>query len=94
MPIRLHKITWLLLIAVGWKLAADLIDAADAVRQFVSLGDSEVAGPARGQVLVDANRGFTWTAGLLASAAMVEFLARIWEQLKLLNARQAPNSPA
>lgn len=30
MPIRLRKITWLL-IAVGWDLAADPIDAADAV---------------------------------------------------------------
>lgn len=87
---RLRLLTWLC-IGVGlFATIAALIQWLDGVRALsldvMSAVSGEYAAMAWGQLIVSGVRNVSYELGWFATAAMVEFLVRIWRELTAIRA--------
>lgn len=87
--LRLHKVTWLIILAGAAGLCANLLQMSALFRAFYSADMAMLPAEARNQI------GEMWarvildtifSIGFFASAAMVEFLWRILQELRNLRA--------
>ena len=83
---RLHYVTWLLIIATVVRLAADTVFATVTLKSFATayFNGTPIAG-GRGQLaLAIASIIYTYSSsiGFVAAAASVEYLYRIWAELR------------
>lgn len=83
---RLHYVTWLLIAATIVRLAADTVFATVTLKSFAAayFNGTPIAG-GRGQLaLAIASIIYTYSSsiGFVAAAASVEYLYRIWDELR------------
>jgi hypothetical protein len=91
---RLHWMTWLLILAGALHLAADIVTSiADVARFFTDQGYGSVAAPGRSgaEVVAATAARIGYSLEFFGTAAIVEFLARIWAELQLK--RRAEDRP-
>jgi|CXWL01.1.fsa_nt_gi hypothetical protein len=82
---KLHPITWLLVVLSALELVAALINFSDGARSL-SLNvmpsiNTDPSALSWGAFIARSLPTFTYALGWLGTAAMVEFLFRIWHEL-------------
>jgi len=84
--VKLHKVTWLMIAAGCLGVAAGLIQLAAFLRVSDELppGMTMYGYSTRAEYLARWVLDFIFSAGFFATAAMVEFLARLLEEVKSL----------
>ena len=82
--LRLHPVTWLVVIAALVHLAGDTAFALIALKPYLWPGPGVVAEGREPLSLILASICYTYSASLVffGTAATVEFLFRIWNELK------------
>ena len=85
--LKLHRVTWVIVLAALLHLAGDIVYAIDDLSQFLATG-ATASGRATNLPLVLAGiaRSFGYSLIFFGSAATVEFLFRIWDELRLIRA--------
>ncbi len=88
--LKLHRLTWVIVLAALLHLAADIVYAIDDLTQFLTLGASTSGrGTNLALVLAGIARSFGYSLIFFGTAATVEFLFRIWDELRLIRAGKA-----
>ncbi len=83
--LNLHRVTWLIVLAALLHLAGDVVYAVDDLTQFltkhVTATGHDTTLPV---VLAGIARTFGYSLVFFGTAATVEFLFRIWDELRLI----------
>lgn len=79
---RLHPITWLILLAIALRLAADAINLADLLRVYAAHGGDRGLGWFWPRDFARQEREIAQTLVYFVDAAMVEGLSRVWRALR------------
>jgi len=84
--LRLHYVTWLLIVATLARITADTVFAIITLKSYVAtfIGGEGLVGSKAPLALAIASVIYTYSSsiGFFAAAAAVEYLYRIWTELK------------
>jgi heme/copper-type cytochrome/quinol oxidase subunit 1 len=90
-PIKLHPVTWVMLIGFLLQLASSLIDVLQLAYPWLLYPDVAMEDNHRALLVSLLFRSIADSLFLISSAVMVEFLYRIWRELRFANRRPAPD---
>ncbi len=80
---RLHKVTWLVVLAAALHLAGDTVLAISSLQRYFA-GGVTLAGRATtlAEVLAGIVHAYSYSLLFFGTAASVEFLFRIWDEVR------------
>ena len=92
--LHLHRLTWLIVIAALLHLAGDTVYAISDLSTFLATGQSEAhRDTTLALVLAGIARSYGYSLVFFGSAATIEFLFRIWDELRLRRLDPGPKTP-
>lgn len=88
--LRLHPVTWLLVAAAALRLGADTVDAVADIHSYLSLGlDARGHNTTAAQMWAGIAHAYGYSLVFFGTAATVEFLFRIWRELRIRRTGEA-----